>query len=171
MKQRTGYETELKYSKLSEKLQEEIQKHASMEKYLENEFGNSYAAAIDVNNTNYSEINKTYKKIFGLDKNMKLENKTDLGTDECIVKYNDLLCVFFEGGYMFNGGDIRFESAKKIDDIINVYVYRLKSNLDYRDIEKLSDAEYGKYAKKYKSVFKEDYNGNYYWYSAEPVEE
>lgn len=111
MKQRTGYETELKYSKLSEKLQEEIQKHASMEKYLENEFGNSYAAAIDVNNTNYSEINKTYKKIFGLDKNMKLENKTDLGTDECIVKYNALLCVFFEGGYMFNGGDIRFESA------------------------------------------------------------
>lgn len=109
MKQRTGYETELKYSKLSEKLQEEIQKHASMEKYLENEFGNSYAAAIDVNNTNYSEINKTYKTIFGLDKNMKLENKTDLGTDECIVKY--------------------------------------------------------------KSVFKEDYNGNYYWYSTEPIEE
>ena len=40
---------------------------------------------------------------------MKFENKTDLGTDECIVKY--------------------------------------------------------------KSVFKEYYNGNYYWVSSEPVEE
>ena len=81
----SGYETKLKYSKLSEKLQEEIQKYESMEKYLESEFGDSYAAAIEVHNTNYSEINKTYKNLFGLDKNMKFENKTDLGTDECIV--------------------------------------------------------------------------------------
>ena len=76
---------------------------------------------------------------------------------------------------MFNGGDIRFGGAEKIDDIINVYVYRLKlgetNNIGYEDLEKLSDAEYRKYAKKYKSVFKEDYNGNYYWYSTEPVEE
>lgn len=58
-----------------------------MEKYLESEFGDSYADAIEVHNTKYSEINKTYKNLFELDKNMKLENKTDLGTDECIVKY------------------------------------------------------------------------------------
>ena len=81
----SGYETKLKYSKLSEKLQEEIQKYESMEKYLESEFGDSYAAAIEVHNTNYSEINKTYKNLFGLDKNMKLENKTNLGIDKCIV--------------------------------------------------------------------------------------
>ena len=85
-----GYETKLKYSKLSEKLQEEIQKYESMEKYLESEFGDSYAAAIEVHNTNYSEINKTYKNLFGLDTNMKFENKTDLGTDECIVKYKSV---------------------------------------------------------------------------------
>lgn len=81
----SGYETKLKYSKLSEKLQEEIQKYESMEKYLESEFGDSYADAIEVHNTNYSEINKTYKNLFGLDKNMKLENKTNLGIDKCIV--------------------------------------------------------------------------------------
>ena len=171
----SGYKFGLEYSKLNEKLQEEIKKYASMEKYLKSVFGDSYAAAIEVNNTNYSEINKTYKKIFGLDKNMKLENKTNLGIDECIVKYNDFLCVTFEGGYMFNGGDIRFGSAEKIDDIINIYVYRLKlgetNNVGYEDLEKLSDDEYKKYAKKYKSVFKEDYNGNYYWYSTEPIEE
>ena len=69
----SGYETKLKYSKLSEKLQEEIQKYESMEKYLESEFGDSYAAAIEVHNTNYSEINKTYKNLFGLDKNMKFD--------------------------------------------------------------------------------------------------
>ena len=39
-----------------------------MEKYSESEFGDSYAAAIEVHNTNYSEINKTYKNLFGLDK-------------------------------------------------------------------------------------------------------
>lgn len=86
----SGYETKLKYSKLSEKLQEEIQKYESMEKYLESEFGDSYATAIEVHNTNYSGINKTYKNLFGLDKNMKFENKTDLGTDECIVKYKSV---------------------------------------------------------------------------------
>lgn len=98
----SGYETKLKYSKLSEKLQEKIQKYESMEKYLESEFGDSYAAAIEVHNTNYSEINKTYKNLFGLDKNMKFENKTDLGTDECIVKYKSVFKEETIIGYLAN---------------------------------------------------------------------
>lgn len=97
-----GYETKLKYSKLSEKLQEEIQKYESMEKYLESEFGDSYAATIEVHNTNYSEINKTYKNLFGLDTNMKFENKTDLGTDECIVKYKSVFKEETIIGYLAN---------------------------------------------------------------------
>ena len=98
----SGYETKLKYSKLSQKLQEKIQKYESMEKYLESEFGDSYAAAIEVHNTNYSEINKTYKNLFGLDKNMKFENKTDLGTDECIVKYKSVFKEETIIGYLAN---------------------------------------------------------------------
>ena len=73
-----------------------------MEKYLESEFVDSYAAAIEVHNTNYSEINKTYKNLFGLDKNMKFENKTDLGTYECIVKYKSVFKEETIIGYLAN---------------------------------------------------------------------
>ena len=169
-----GYKKNIKNSKLSDKLQNEILKYPTMEKYLESEFGNSYEAIMLVIDTNYTEINNTYKKIFGQDKNMKLENKTFV-PDSCQVKYNDLLCVTFEGGTAYSNNDMRFGSAEKIDNTINIYSYYLildnNNNLEYSDLETLSDTEYKKYAKKYKSVFKEDSDGNYYWYSTEPVEE
>ena len=169
-----GYKKNIKNSKLSNKLQNEILKYPTMEKYLESEFGNSYEAIMLVIDTNYTEINNTYKKIFGQDKNMKLENKT-FAPDSCQVKYNDLLCVTFEGGTAYSNNDMRFGSAEKIDNTINIYSYYLvlgnNNNLEYSDLETLSNTEYRKYAKKYKSVFKEDSDGKYYWYSTEPVEE
>ena len=91
------------------------------------------------------------------------------------MKYNDLLFVTFEGGTAYSNNDMRFEGAEKINNTINIYSYYLvlgnNNNLEYSDLETLSDTEYKKYAKKYKSVFKEDSDGNYYWYSTEPVEE
>ena len=163
-----------KYSKINEASKKDINKYSDIEDFIGYELMKigepSYGFATDIYDTNYNEINATYKKLFGQDKNVKMEDARFNG-NSCYVRNNDLLCTAdIIGGYDFSIST-RFIDAYKEDDTIVIYNYYLNAGDELVDFDAMSDAEFKNYAKKYKSVFKEDYNGNYYWYSTEPVEE
>lgn len=164
------------YSSLNDANKKDVNMYSSIDKFLEAEYGDYPTHYIyDIN---YDTLNIMYKRVFGLDKTLDLKEES-FDTNTCFVRNNDLLCIAMDGGYIFGGGNMRFASASKSNDTIMIYTYDFilddSVTIDTDDIEtylnNLPLNEYKKHARKYKSVFKEDYNGNYYWYSTEPVEE
>ena len=125
-------------------------------------------------NTNYEEVASAYKKIFGSNKNVPLEDAETFYLS-CYVRNNDYLCMAMDaGGGLESANEFKFVNATKQNNTITIYnliVAESKLIEDKINIDNLSDKNWQKYGKKYKSVFKEDSDGNYYWYSTEPVEE
>lgn len=144
-----------------------------------------------VYDVNYDSLNASYQKIYGLTNNMTKKDYTDLNNAYCFNQNGDMVCLSGEGGSTSGWFDARFDSALKYTDYIEYYNYFAycsdEAGTDYEHcydqnnkvlgdvptdgITKASDAEFKKLAVKYKTIFKEDSNGNYYWYSTEPVTE
>ena len=166
------------HSKISTANMNDINKYDTIDDFLKSEYESKGIPVTYPNgtiyNTNYEEVASAYKKIFGSDKNVPLEDAETFYLS-CYVRNNDYLCMAMDaGGGLESANEFKFVNAAKQNNTITIYnliVAESKLIEDKINIDNLSDKNWQKYGKKYKSVFKEDSDGNYYWYSTEPVEE
>lgn len=162
--------------------------YASCQKNYEDYVNNNYIVN-GVYNVNYENLNTNYKNIYGLTNNLAKKDYTKLDNAYCFYKNGDIICFNGEGGSTSGWYDARFDSALKYTNYIEYYNYfaycansakddyshcydqnnNVLGDLPSDGITKASDSEFKKLAVKYKTIFKEDSNGNYYWYSTEPV--
>jgi len=141
-----------------------------------------------------NDFEKEYKKLYGNDKILEKENFKVHSIYECSYyeKSDKYICHTLETGWATDAAEFtKLVKAEKINNQLILYDYYVwvtpdGTYKDYKETRKISDKlvtdniwnneefkneELFEQGQLYKHVFKSNGNGEYYWYSSEPVDD